>query len=110
MPPNCLGICFSFRGGFPYTALPLHDVLFDMLINTCLFVFILKAREEEMTAKVMDLQTQLEELQNKYQQRLHQEENPSNDKVRGPGLCCCFLKTLSFLSFDLPADMHTYLI
>ncbi|XP_053077678.1 golgin subfamily A member 4 isoform X3 [Acinonyx jubatus] len=42
---------------------------------------ILDAREEEMTAKVMDLQTQLEELQNKYQQRLHQEENPSNDKV-----------------------------
>ncbi|XP_077630128.1 golgin subfamily A member 4 isoform X6 [Crocuta crocuta] len=42
---------------------------------------ILDAREEEMTAKVMDLQTQLEELQTKYQQRLHQDENPSNDKV-----------------------------
>ncbi|EPY78389.1 hypothetical protein CB1_001091003 [Camelus ferus] len=34
-----------------------------------------------MTAKVMDLQTQLEELQEKYQQRLQQEENPGNDKV-----------------------------
>ncbi|KAB1264458.1 Golgin subfamily A member 4 [Camelus dromedarius] len=42
---------------------------------------ILDAREEEMTAKVMDLQTQLEELQEKYQQRLQQEENPGNDKV-----------------------------
>uniref|UniRef100_A0A8C0EA50 GRIP domain-containing protein n=1 Tax=Balaenoptera musculus TaxID=9771 RepID=A0A8C0EA50_BALMU len=31
---------------------------------------ILDAREEEMTAKVIDLQTQLEELQKKYQQRL----------------------------------------
>uniref|UniRef100_A0A8D2CYV4 Golgin A4 n=1 Tax=Sciurus vulgaris TaxID=55149 RepID=A0A8D2CYV4_SCIVU len=36
---------------------------------------ILDAREEEMTAKVMDLQTQLEELQKKYQQKLQQEEN-----------------------------------
>ena len=34
----------------------------------------LKAREEEMTGKVTDLQTQLEELQKKYQQRLEQEE------------------------------------
>ncbi|XP_024421625.2 golgin subfamily A member 4 isoform X3 [Desmodus rotundus] len=42
---------------------------------------ILDAREEEMTAKVMDLQTQLEELQRKCQQRLQQEENPGNDKV-----------------------------
>ncbi|XP_054935907.1 golgin subfamily A member 4 isoform X4 [Physeter macrocephalus] len=42
---------------------------------------ILDAREEEMTAKVIDLQTQLEELQKKYQQRLEQEENPGNDKV-----------------------------
>ncbi|XP_058410987.1 golgin subfamily A member 4 isoform X4 [Diceros bicornis minor] len=42
---------------------------------------ILDAREEEMTAKVIDLQTQLEELQKKYQQRLQQEENPGNDKV-----------------------------
>ena len=39
-----------------------------------------------MTAKVMDLQTQLEELQRKCQQRLQQEENPGNDKVRGTGL------------------------
>lgn len=38
---------------------------------------ILDAREEEMTAKVMDLQTQLEELQKKYQQ----EENSGSDKV-----------------------------
>uniref|UniRef100_A0A2I3GKK8 Golgin A4 n=1 Tax=Nomascus leucogenys TaxID=61853 RepID=A0A2I3GKK8_NOMLE len=37
---------------------------------------ILDAREEEMTAKVTDLQTQLEELQKKYQQKLEQEENP----------------------------------
>ncbi|XP_059965150.1 golgin subfamily A member 4 isoform X1 [Mesoplodon densirostris] len=42
---------------------------------------ILDAHEEEMTAKVRDLQTQLEELQKKYQQRLEQEENPGNDKV-----------------------------
>uniref|UniRef100_A0A8P0PHI7 Golgin A4 n=1 Tax=Canis lupus familiaris TaxID=9615 RepID=A0A8P0PHI7_CANLF len=42
---------------------------------------ILDAREEEMTAKVMDLQTQLEELQNKYQQKLQQEESPGNDKI-----------------------------
>ncbi|XP_023587994.1 golgin subfamily A member 4 isoform X1 [Trichechus manatus latirostris] len=42
---------------------------------------ILDAREEEMTAKVMDLQTQLEELQKKYQQRQEQEENPGGDKV-----------------------------
>ncbi|XP_064216214.1 golgin subfamily A member 4 isoform X3 [Aotus nancymaae] len=40
---------------------------------------ILDAREEEMTAKVMDLQTQLEELQKKYQQKLEQEESPGND-------------------------------
>ncbi|XP_039317883.2 golgin subfamily A member 4 isoform X2 [Saimiri boliviensis] len=39
---------------------------------------ILDAREEEMTAKVMDLQTQLEELQKKYQQKLEQ-ENPGNE-------------------------------
>ncbi|NP_001397090.1 golgin subfamily A member 4 isoform 2 [Mus musculus] len=36
---------------------------------------ILDAREEEMTGKVTDLQTQLEELQKKYQQRLEQEES-----------------------------------
>uniref|UniRef100_A0A8C9HQH4 Golgin A4 n=1 Tax=Piliocolobus tephrosceles TaxID=591936 RepID=A0A8C9HQH4_9PRIM len=42
---------------------------------------ILDAREEEMTTKVMDLQTQLEELQKKYQQKLEQEENPGNDNV-----------------------------
>ncbi|XP_055985070.1 golgin subfamily A member 4 isoform X2 [Sorex fumeus] len=43
---------------------------------------ILDAREEEMTAKVLDLQTQLEELQEKYQQKLQQEEaDPDNDKV-----------------------------
>lgn len=54
--------------------------------------FILKAREEEMTAKVMDLQTQLEELQKKYQQK--QEENPGNDKVRGTGLCVTFLESI----------------
>lgn len=56
-----------------------------MFISTFSF-FILKAREEEMTAKVMDLQTQLEELRNKYQERLQQEESPGNDKVRGIGL------------------------
>lgn len=56
--------------------------------------FILKAREEEMTAKVMDLQTQLEELQKKYQQNLQQEENPGNDKVRGTGLCVTFLESI----------------
>ncbi|XP_044790059.1 golgin subfamily A member 4 isoform X5 [Bubalus bubalis] len=42
---------------------------------------ILDAREEEMTAKVMDLQTQFEDLQKKYQQRLEQEETPGSDKV-----------------------------
>ncbi|XP_021061893.1 golgin subfamily A member 4 isoform X5 [Mus pahari] len=36
---------------------------------------ILDAREEEMTGRVTDLQTQLEELQKKYQQRLEQEES-----------------------------------
>lgn len=46
----------------------------------------LKAREEEMTAKVTDLQTQLEELQKKYQLRLEQEESESEsakDSVSG---------------------------
>ncbi|XP_044108636.1 golgin subfamily A member 4 isoform X5 [Neovison vison] len=42
---------------------------------------ILDSREEEMTAKVMDLQTQLEELRNKYEERLQQEESPGNDKI-----------------------------
>nr|XP_013011837.1 golgin subfamily A member 4 isoform X1 [Cavia porcellus] len=42
---------------------------------------ILDAREEEMTAKVMDLQTQLEELQKEYQQKLQQEENAGNDNA-----------------------------
>lgn len=50
---------------------------------TPLKIIVLKAREEEMTAKVMDLQTQLEELQKKYQQKLQQEESPSSDHVRG---------------------------
>lgn len=35
-----------------------------------------------MTAKVMDLQTQLEELQKKHEQRLEQEES-AKDSVRG---------------------------
>ncbi|XP_050996508.1 golgin subfamily A member 4 isoform X1 [Acomys russatus] len=39
---------------------------------------ILDAREEEMTAKVNDLQTQLEELQRKYELRLEQEESAEN--------------------------------
>ncbi|XP_005383764.1 PREDICTED: golgin subfamily A member 4 isoform X2 [Chinchilla lanigera] len=42
---------------------------------------ILDAREEEMTAKVMELQTQLEELQKEYQQKLQQEENADNVNV-----------------------------
>ncbi|XP_006161129.1 golgin subfamily A member 4 isoform X3 [Tupaia chinensis] len=42
---------------------------------------ILDAREEEMTAKVIDLQTQLEELQKKYQQKLQQEENSGSDNL-----------------------------
>ncbi|XP_010627996.1 golgin subfamily A member 4 isoform X2 [Fukomys damarensis] len=44
---------------------------------------ILDAREEEMTAKVMDLQTQLEELQKKCQQerKLQQENNAGTDNV-----------------------------
>lgn len=55
-----------------------------------------------MTAKVMDLQTQFEDLQKKYQQRLEQEETPSNDKVREPGLGFTqSLKTLSFLLIRL---------
>ncbi|XP_049622321.1 golgin subfamily A member 4-like isoform X2 [Suncus etruscus] len=41
---------------------------------------ILDAREEEMTAKVKDLQTQLAELQEKYQQRLQQEEGNQGQK------------------------------
>lgn len=35
-----------------------------------------------MTAKVMDLQTRLEELQKKYEHRLEQEES-AKDSVRG---------------------------
>ncbi|XP_075403171.1 golgin subfamily A member 4 isoform X2 [Tenrec ecaudatus] len=42
---------------------------------------ILDAREEEMTAKVMALQAQVEELQKKHQQRQQQEESPGHDKV-----------------------------
>ncbi|XP_074055159.1 golgin subfamily A member 4 isoform X2 [Macrotis lagotis] len=43
---------------------------------------ILDAREEEMTAKVIELQTQLEQLQKEYQCRVHaEEENPSREKV-----------------------------
>ncbi|XP_023575543.1 golgin subfamily A member 4 isoform X2 [Octodon degus] len=42
---------------------------------------ILDAREEEMTAKVMDLQTQLEELRKEHQQTLQQEENADNANV-----------------------------
>lgn len=45
----------------------------------------------------MDLQTQFEDLQKKYQQRLEQEEAPGSDKVREPGLGFTqSLKTLSF--------------
>lgn len=83
--------------------LPLYCILFDMFVN---IFFILKAREEEMTAKVIDLQTQLEELQKKYQQRLEQEENPGNDKVRGTGLGS--IRSLKTLSFSL-ARLLTYL-
>ncbi|KAM6169654.1 golgin subfamily A member 4 isoform 2-T2 [Rhynchocyon petersi] len=42
---------------------------------------ILDAREEEMTAKVMDLQTQLEELQKEQQESQQPEENPGSDRV-----------------------------
>ncbi|XP_043832279.1 golgin subfamily A member 4 isoform X2 [Dromiciops gliroides] len=43
---------------------------------------ILDAREEEMTAKVIELQTQLEQLQKEYQHRLHTEEEiQSSEKV-----------------------------
>ncbi|KAL1782173.1 golgin subfamily A member 4 isoform X3 [Sigmodon hispidus] len=42
---------------------------------------ILDAREEEMTAKVHDLQTQLEELQKKYEHRLDQEESSEDNSV-----------------------------
>lgn len=81
---------FSYRDSFLYTVLSLC-VLFNVYQHIFL---ILKAREEEMTAKVMDLQTQLEELQKKYQQRLQQEENPGNDKVSGTGLCVTFLENV----------------
>lgn len=63
-----------------------------------------------MTAKVMDLQTQLEELQKKYQQRLQQEENPGNDKVRGTGLGVTRFLKMSFPVFDSLTNTHTYLI
>lgn len=43
--------------------------------------FILKAREEEMTAKVNELQTQLEELQKEYKQKLADEENRHREEV-----------------------------
>ncbi|XP_029337863.1 golgin subfamily A member 4 isoform X5 [Mus caroli] len=42
---------------------------------------ILDAREEEMTGKVTDLQTQLEELQKKYQQRLEQESTKDSTQL-----------------------------
>nr|XP_044992234.1 golgin subfamily A member 4 isoform X5 [Jaculus jaculus] len=42
---------------------------------------ILDAREEEMTAKVNDLQTQLEELQEKYEHKLQQEEQAGSHSV-----------------------------
>jgi hypothetical protein len=46
------------------------------------YFFIVKAREEEMAAKVKDLQTQLTDVQKKYQQKL-QQEDPGSDNVRG---------------------------
>lgn len=53
---------------------------------------ILDAREEEMSAKVVELQTQLEQLQKEYQHRLHEEEeHPSSEKVRNPELPKCLL-------------------
>lgn len=42
---------------------------------------ILKAREEEMTAKVHELQAQLEDLQKEYKQRMAEEEHWHNEKV-----------------------------
>ncbi|XP_027271141.1 golgin subfamily A member 4 isoform X3 [Cricetulus griseus] len=42
---------------------------------------ILDAREEEMTSKVNDLQTQLEELQKKYEHRLDQEESAEDNET-----------------------------
>lgn len=56
----------------------------------------------------MDLQTELEELQKKYQQNLQQEENPGNDKVRGTGLCVTFLQSI-VTSIIWLAYWHIYL-
>lgn len=97
---------FFFKDSFLYIVLRLHNVLFIYsFIDT---FFILKAREDEMTAKVVDLQTQLKEFQQKYEQRL-QQEDPGNDKVRGIRLCIThFLQTLSSLLFDIPASVHIY--
>jgi hypothetical protein len=63
----------------------------------------LKAREEEMTGKVTDLQTQLEELQKKYQQRLEQEES-TKDSVS------CFSgvwEVWPFPQLGLPTATHS---
>lgn len=42
---------------------------------------ILKSREEEMTAKVHELQAQLEDLQKEYKQRIAEEEHCNSEKV-----------------------------
>lgn len=46
-----------------------------------LIFLILKAREEEMTEKVNELQKQLEKLQEEYQQRLADEESWNSGEV-----------------------------
>ncbi|KAH0513170.1 Golgin subfamily A member 4, partial [Microtus ochrogaster] len=60
------------------------DVLYFHSLLKCSVFYggadVFQAREEEMTAKVNDLQTQLEELQKKYEHRLDQ-ENSVEDNV-----------------------------
>lgn len=45
------------------------------------FPCIFKSREEEMTAKVHELQAQLEDLQKEYKQRIAEEEYCKSEKV-----------------------------
>lgn len=59
------------------------EVLSGLMIN-CIsdfFPCIMKAREEEMTAKVHELQAQLEGLQKEYKQRMAEEERWNSEKV-----------------------------
>lgn len=59
-----------------------------------------------MTAKVMDLQTRLEELQKKYEHRLEQEES-AKDSVRGLGVLLVVLGSVAISTAWL-TRCHTF--